>query len=79
MAPGVDKDVLADRVMDSCREYVRAIRGRLSIQEPAVDDDIVFEMEREMEEWWMESDGACVFGCMVADGCSCFESLYGMK
>lgn len=79
MAPGVDKEVLAERVMDSCREYVRASRHDYCTQEPAVDDDIVFAMEKEMKEWWMESDGACVFGCMVADGCSCFESLYGMR
>lgn len=79
MAPGVDERVLAERVLDSCREYVRAIRRPVRIQEPPVDDDIVVEMEREMNEWWMESDGACVFGCMFADGCTCFESLYGMR
>lgn len=42
-----------------------------------LDREVVAQMESEMEEWWSENHGACVFGCMIPDGCSCFDVLYG--
>lgn len=41
------------------------------------DDELLQVKMREMEIWWQENDGACVFGCIEVDGCSCFSVLYG--
>lgn len=69
-----------ERFLFACEDHIRTDDRMQRIWKEKVEEvdrEEVARMEREMEEWWSENHGACVFGCMVPDGCSCFEVLYG--
>lgn len=84
-APGTDERRLAKSIADTCVNYLRAkfTSGDLrpcyliNLHPLELDPPLLKELIAEMSEWWMENDGACVFGCMVADGCCCFSLLWG--
>lgn len=76
MMPGVEESEMAEEVVALCRENFRDCCGREGEREE-VDEVVVAERMREMDSWWCESEGACVFGCVRVERCNCFEVLWG--
>lgn len=78
--PGIAERGLEERLLYACEEYIGdndKMRRRWKEKEEELDYEVVAEMESEMHEWWSENHGACIFGCMAPDGCTCFKVLYG--
>lgn len=76
MVPGVDGALMARSVSGYLRYFASWPRSA-TVGIP--DDEEMAEMMVEMDDWWMENSGACVFGCVAVDGCSCFQVLFGGK
>lgn len=85
LMPGVDENDMARELMYSCHRYLRdhhLVHWRAPYSELEVlkrDDELLRAKMKEMEIWWQENDGACLFGCTQVDGCSCFSVLYGIE
>ncbi|KAL0631068.1 hypothetical protein Q9L58_010082 [Maublancomyces gigas] len=77
MSPGVEEPELVEEIAMLCKEYFSdCCRGR-EVEREEVDEDDLGKRMREMESWWSESEGQCVFGCIRVDRCLCFEVLWG--
>lgn len=82
LMPGVDENDMAMHLMYCCYRWLRdyGLVGRKApcseVEVLMRDDELLQVKMREMEIWWQENDGACVFGCIEVDGCSCFSALY---
>lgn len=77
MSSGVEEPELVEEIAMLCKEYFSDCCGGREVEREEVDEDDLGKRMREMESWWSESEGQCVFGCIRVDRCLCFEVLWG--
>lgn len=77
MSSGVEECELVEEVAMLCKEYFMHCCEVRGAKREDVDEEELGERMREMESWWCENEGQCVFGCVRVDRCLCFEVLWG--